>query len=121
MGRTNALFIVFLIQAANMFLFTFYTTIPGLLAGSIVAGLAYGALFALFPAATADFFGLKNLGVNYGLIFTGFGVAGIVGPVMGGMAADHTGAYNISYVISAIMLITGALLVKRIKTRMPRS
>jgi MFS transporter, OFA family, oxalate/formate antiporter len=121
MGRTNALFIVFLIQAANMFLFAFYTTIPALLAGSIIAGLAYGALFALFPAATADFFGLSNLGVNYGLIFTGFGVAGIVGPVMGGMAADYTGTYNVSYVISAIMLLAGAVLVKSIKIKMPQN
>jgi MFS transporter, OFA family, oxalate/formate antiporter len=107
-GRTNALFIVFLIQAANMFLFTYYQSIPALIAGSVVAGLAYGALFALFPAATADFFGLKNLGVNYGLVFTGFGVAGIVGPVMGGLVADITGAYTVSYIISAGMLLTGA-------------
>ncbi len=114
-GRTNALLIVFIIQAINMFLFSFYQSIPALIAGSVIAGLAYGSLFALFPAATADFFGVNNLGVNYGLVFTGWGVAGIIGPILGGLVADITGTYNISYVVSAIMLIIGAILVKQIK------
>lgn len=114
-GRTRALLLVFLIQAVNMFAFSFYTEIPTLIAGSALAGLAYGALFALFPAATADLFGLKNLGVNYGLVFTGWGVAGIIGPIVGGLVADATGSYNISYVTSAVMLVIGALLVLRMK------
>jgi OFA family oxalate/formate antiporter-like MFS transporter len=78
-GRTVALLIVFVIQAINMFLFPFYTTIPLLIIGASDAGLAYGSLFALFPSITADYFGVKNLGVNYGLVFTGWGIAGIVG------------------------------------------
>lgn len=114
-GRTRALLLVFLIQAVNMFAFSFYTEIPTLIAGSALAGLAYGALFALFPAATADLFGLKNLGVNYGLVFTGWGVAGIIGPIVGGLVADATGSYNISYITSAVMLVIGALLVLRMK------
>jgi MFS transporter, OFA family, oxalate/formate antiporter len=113
-GRTNALFIVFLIQAANMLLFYYYQSIPSLIAGSVIAGLAYGALFALFPAATADFFGLRNLGVNYGLVFTGFGVAGLVGPVIGGIVVDLTGIYRASYLVSSVMLVIGAILVKKI-------
>jgi MFS transporter, OFA family, oxalate/formate antiporter len=114
-GRTNALFVVFIIQAANMSIFGLYQGIPSIIAGSAIAGLAYGALFALFPAASADFFGLRNLGVNYGILFTGFGVAGIAGPVMGGLAVDYTGTYTASYLVSAVMLVTGAILVKSIK------
>jgi MFS transporter, OFA family, oxalate/formate antiporter len=114
-GRTNALLMVFLLQALNMFAFSFMDSQPLLIAGTAVAGLSYGALFALFPATTADFFGIKNLGVNYGLIFTGWGVAGIVGPLLGGQVADLTGTYNVSYVVAGIMLLLGALLVKFIK------
>jgi OFA family oxalate/formate antiporter-like MFS transporter len=54
-GRTAAFLIVFIIQAVNMFLFPFYTTIPLLIIGASVAGLAYGSLFALFPSITADY------------------------------------------------------------------
>lgn len=115
MGRTSAMLLMFLIQAANMFAFSFYTTIPLLAVGSAVAGLAYGALFALFPAATADFFGIKNMGVNYGIIFTGWGFAGVLGPMVGGLVVDATGSYNYSYLVAGVMLVLGVVLVKIIK------
>jgi MFS transporter, OFA family, oxalate/formate antiporter len=115
LGRTNALLLVFLIQAANMFLFALLTTVPLLVIGLATAGLAYGALFALFPACTADFFGIKNLGVNYGIVFTSWGIAGIIGPLLAGRVADLTGTYNTSYIVAGVMLLGAALLVKLIK------
>jgi len=111
-GRTTSMFLFFLIQAANMFLFSYYQSVPLLITGTIVAGWAYGALFSVFPAATGDFFGMKNFGVNYGLIFCGWGVGGVVGPLLGGFVADVTGTYSISYIVSAIMLLMGAAIVK---------
>jgi OFA family oxalate/formate antiporter-like MFS transporter len=62
------------------------------------------------PAATADFYGMKNLGVNYGFLFTGFGVAGVFGPLLGGKIRDLTGSYSTSYTISALMLLVGTVL-----------
>lgn len=114
-GRTNALLMVFLLQAANMFVFSYFTTIPLLIVGVSVAGIAYGALFSLFPSTTADFFGIKNLGVNYGWVFTSWGIAGIIGPILAGRVADMTGTYTMSYMVAGGMLLLGALLVKLIK------
>jgi MFS transporter, OFA family, oxalate/formate antiporter len=114
-GRTNAMLIVFVIQMVNMFAFSYYLSVPLLIMGSAVAGLAYGALFSLFPSTTADFYGIKNLGVNYGLVFTGWGIAGIIGPVVGGMVADATGTYTISYIVAGVMLLIGAVMVKLVK------
>ncbi|HNX56606.1 MAG TPA: OFA family MFS transporter, partial [Prolixibacteraceae bacterium] len=79
MGRTKAMMLVFMIQAVNMFAFTLYTSIPLLIIGAVIAGLAYGSVFSLFPTTTAEFFGIKNMGVNYGMIFTGWGFAGVFG------------------------------------------
>jgi OFA family oxalate/formate antiporter-like MFS transporter len=62
------------------------------------------------PAATADFYGVRNLGVNYGLIFTAFGVAGVLGPLLGGRIRDVAGSYTMSYTISACMLLLAAVL-----------
>jgi OFA family oxalate/formate antiporter-like MFS transporter len=115
-GRSTAMMIVFILQAANMFVFSFYDTIPLLILGAALAGLAYGALFTLFPTTTADFFGMKNLGVNYGIIFTGWGIAGIVGPMVAGMVNDATGAYTISYYVSGALLIIAVVLVKFMKS-----
>ncbi|HKM93416.1 MAG TPA: OFA family MFS transporter [Prolixibacteraceae bacterium] len=114
-GRTNSLLTVFALQAVNMFVFSFYTSVPLLIVGVSVAGIAYGALFALYPSTTADFFGLKNLGVNYGFMFTSWGIAGIIGPILAGKVADLTGNYTVSYIVAGSMLILGALLVKFIK------
>jgi MFS transporter, OFA family, oxalate/formate antiporter len=115
MGRTNALLLVFLIQAGTMFIFSMLNSMVLLGAGFALAGLSYGALFALFPATTADFFGLKNLGVNYGIIFTSWGIAGIVGPLLAGRVADLTGNYTLSYIVAGGMLLIAALIVKFIK------
>jgi OFA family oxalate/formate antiporter-like MFS transporter len=114
-GRTSAMMLVFTIQAINMFLFNFYTTIPLLVIGAAVAGMSYGALFSLFPSTTADFFGLKNLGVNYGLVFTGWGTAGVIGPILGGLVKDITGTYSISYIVAGVLLSIGVVMVKTIK------
>ncbi|HBL71572.1 MAG TPA: oxalate:formate antiporter [Bacteroidales bacterium] len=114
-GRTNAMLIAFGLQAVNMFVFALFNSIPLLIAGTAIAGLAYGSIFSLFPAITADFFGIKNLGVNYGIIFTGWGVAGVIGPIIGGRVADMTGTYNGSYIVAGVMLVIGVLLVKLIK------
>lgn len=114
-GRSTSMMIVFVLQAANMFVFSFYDTIPLLVLGAALAGLAYGALFTLFPTTTADFFGVKNLGVNYGIIFTGWGIAGIVGPMIAGMVNDATGTYTISYYVSGSLLIIAVILVKLMK------
>lgn len=114
-GRTQTMILALVLQAVNMFLFSHYTTPALLIFGSAFTGLCYGTMFTLMPAATADFYGLRNLGVNYGLLFTAFGVAGVFGPVLGGRIRDHFGSYTHSYTISAILLLVGAGLAFLVK------
>jgi MFS transporter, OFA family, oxalate/formate antiporter len=109
-GRTNTMVLAFVLQAVNMFVFSYYTTPSLLIFGSAFTGLCYGTIFTLFPATTADFYGIRNLGVNYGLVFTGFGVAGVIGPMLGGKIRDAFGNYHNAFVISAVMLLIGAAL-----------
>lgn len=114
-GRTQTMILALVLQAVNMFLFSRYTTPALLIFGSAFTGLCYGTMFTLMPAATADFYGLRNLGVNYGLLFTAFGVAGVFGPILGGKIRDHFGSYAHSYTISAILLLVGAGLASLVK------
>ncbi len=73
-GRTQTMILAFVLQAINMFAFVHYTT-PGMVVfGASFTGLCYGAIFTLMPSASAEFYGVRNLGVNYGLLFTAFGV-----------------------------------------------
>jgi OFA family oxalate/formate antiporter-like MFS transporter len=109
-GRPKTMVAAFLLQAVNMFVFNFYRDPTSLLFASAFTGLCYGTIFTLFPATTADFYGVRNLGVNYGLMFTAFGVAGVVGPIVGGAIRDHFGAYSYAYIVSGVLLVVGALL-----------
>ncbi|MFZ2197722.1 MAG: OFA family MFS transporter, partial [Thermodesulfovibrionales bacterium] len=109
-GRIKTLMLVFLSQAAVMFFFSKFSTVETFIVGSAVVGFSYGACLALFPSATADFWGTKNLGLNYGIMFTAWGVGGVFGPLMAGKIADLTGSYNIGYFISAALMIIAAIL-----------
>jgi OFA family oxalate/formate antiporter-like MFS transporter len=60
----------------------------GLYLGATLIGFNFGGNFALFAAATADYFGNRNVGTNYPLVFLAYGVGGIVGPILGGVAGD---------------------------------
>jgi OFA family oxalate/formate antiporter-like MFS transporter len=102
--------LAFVLQALNMFAFIYYTTPALLIFGAAFTGLCYGTIFTLFPATMADFYGVKNLGVNYGLVFTGFGVAGVIGPMLGGKIRDTFGNYHNAFTIAAFMLLAGAVL-----------
>ena len=71
-------------------------------------GLNFGGNFALFPSATADYFGKRNFGSNYGWIFTAYGVAGILGPVVGGVLFDVTGEYLLAFVFAGLLCFMAA-------------
>ena len=51
-----------------------------LLTGLCLAAFAYGGYLALMPSLTADYFGSKNIGANYGLVFSAWGICGFVVP-----------------------------------------
>jgi OFA family oxalate/formate antiporter-like MFS transporter len=78
------MFILFALQAVLVSTFVYTTTWSTIMVYAVMAliGLCFGANFALFPSATADFFGTKNVGVNYGAVFTAYGVGGILGPML---------------------------------------
>ena len=84
-GRKLALFAMCLFQGVIMLLFyKMGASKMGLIVGACIIGFNFGGNFALFPVATADFFGNKNVGTNYGWVFLAYGVAGIAGPQVAG-------------------------------------
>ncbi|MHB8901719.1 MAG: L-lactate MFS transporter [Thermoguttaceae bacterium] len=114
-GRQRTLFGCFVVQTAFMLLLSRATkdsplaSMSVLAAISAVIGANYGANLALFPSITKDYYGLKNFGVNYGLMFTAWGVAGFVFPLLSGRLHDtyHTFAY--SFYVAAILLAVAAV------------
>jgi OFA family oxalate/formate antiporter-like MFS transporter len=61
------------------------------------------------PAITADYYGPKNLGLNYGLVFMGWGIAFFV-PQLAGYIYDATGSFNAAFYLSGGLLVAAVLL-----------
>ncbi|MBP2026682.1 MFS family permease [Acetoanaerobium pronyense] len=103
-GRLKTMMIFFAIQAINMLVFSTYTSTLGISIGTAIAGLSYGSLLCLFPSVIADYYGVKNFGANYGVLFTAWGVSGVIGPIIAGTVVDVTGSFTLSYTISSVLL-----------------
>ena len=88
-GRRAAITMMCALQGVVMIAFFFIGgSVAGLCLGAAIIGFNFGGNFALFPAATADYFGNKNVGTNYPFVFLAYGVGGIVGPILGGYMGD---------------------------------
>lgn len=109
-GRVVTLSIVFVMQAIVMFFFSQFHTAATFIAGAALVGFNYGACLSLFPSTAADYWGTKNLGMNYGILFTAWGVGGVFGPILAGKIADATGSYAAAFNIAGALLMFAALL-----------
>ncbi|MCK4538864.1 MAG: OFA family MFS transporter [Candidatus Krumholzibacteria bacterium] len=107
-GRKNAIVLMSLIQGVMMIAFFFVGgTEWGLYLGAAVIGFNFGGNFALFPAATADYFGNKNVGTNYPWVFMAYGVGGLVGPILGGRMGDSQ-AWMYAFIPAGIACLVAA-------------
>ncbi len=108
-GRGKAMAILYVLQAIALFFFNSFTTVLPIFTAACTIYFSYGAMAAVYPSACADNYGTVNLGLNYGILFSAWGVGGIFGPILGGRIADATGSYHIAFVVSGIILLVAAL------------
>ncbi|KGP76644.1 hypothetical protein JT05_03685 [Desulfosporosinus sp. Tol-M] len=80
-GRTKTLMVLFVICGLTMLCLKMLTG-TSILIGICLIGLCFGGFLALYPSLTADYFGTKNLGMNYGSVFMAYGIAGVGGPML---------------------------------------
>lgn len=76
----------------------------------------YGTQLSVNASTTSDFWGTKNAGINYGLLFTAWGVAGIIGPYIGGQLFDKFKNYQAAFSTGAVLSVVAlgfALLARR--------
>lgn len=112
-GRPSTLFGAFVLQIGallSLYLFKGGAGWAALMPILLLVGANYGANLALFPAATKEFFGLANFGMNYGVLFSAWGAAGLVMPWANGKITDLTGSGDLTYFIIIGLLAVGAAL-----------
>lgn len=107
-GRTATFVAMFLFQTVVMFILGSLKSEVSLAVAASLVGFNFGGNFALFPSATADLFGARNLGANYGWVFTSYGIAGVVGIYAGNIAIQKTGSYQAAFMLAAVMCLISA-------------
>ena len=115
LGRKLSIVIMTASQGVLVILFPFMAGTTALLyLGATLIGFNFGGNFALFPTITADTFGTKNVGKNYGWVFLAYGVGGIFGPIMGGKLGDM-GNFPLAFMIAGIGCLVAAAIIFFVK------
>lgn len=128
-GRAHTLAVLFLFQALLMF--TAVSVIGNDSSSALILvmlatfiGFNYGSNLALFPALTKDLWGITHFGMNYGILFTAWGIGGFVMSRASEVIRVETGSFANSFITAGILLIIGAaltfLLTSHPKKRMRR-
>lgn len=93
-------------QTASAFLVVFLATL---------IGFNYGANLALFPSFAKDFWGIKNFGVNYGVLFTAWGVGGFIMSRISQTLQASTNTFSTSLQAAGALLLVGTAMTFMIK------
>jgi nitrate/nitrite transporter NarK len=79
-------------------------------------GFSYGSNLCLFPSFAKDLWGLKSFGINYGILFSAWGIGGFVMSRVSQMMVTATGNFNSAFVLAAMLCVLAAGLTFLIKT-----
>lgn len=120
LGRLRTLQIMVFISAVAMpALFLLRQNVVPFFVLIFVVYWCYGTQLSLFASTTADFYGTRNLGLNYGVLFTAWGAAGTLGPAIAGRVYDRFGDYRYAFFAAAAFAVIalGALMAAKAPAR----
>ena len=116
MGRMRTLFLIFLICGVAVLLYNVISSFSGYYwIGISLVGLCFGGFLAIFPCIIADFYGTKCMGVNYGFLFTAYGVGGLLGNIFAPQVLQKTKSYSLAFVVAGILCLAGAAITFMIR------
>jgi MFS family permease len=118
LGRINVLRVMIGISMVAMpALYAAGSNVALLYAAVFVVYWCYGTQLSVNGVAASDFWGTRNAGVNYGILFTAWGVAGIIGPRIGGVLYDRYHNYQAAFYAAAVL--AGIALLCELGARRP--
>jgi OFA family oxalate/formate antiporter-like MFS transporter len=122
LGRETTMVVAFLLQAACLCL----VVLLGQRSGGwfaltlVLVYFTWGEIYALFPSASADYFGSRHATSNYSVLYTAKGVASIIGGWFGAFLFERTGTWSVGFYGSALMALTAAFLAIRLRASSSR-
>lgn len=107
-GRLNTLMCVYGLTAITLLYMSLgIMNYPMFLATTSIMGFCFGGYLALYPSVTADYYGTKNLGINYGLMYQGYGISAFVGAFLVNLLP-----FQIAFIVAAVCCIAAIIMAK---------
>ena len=89
--------------------------------GLALTGFCFGGIMGIYPGFTAAQFGTKNNSVNYGIMFIGFALAGLFGPMAMNIIYNAGGRYQPAFLVCAVLAVAGELLIFLLDKRLKKA
>ncbi len=109
-GRLNVLRLMIAISMIAMpILYSVGGSVGPLYVMVFIVYWCFGTQLSVNASTCSDFWGTKNAGINYGMLFTAYGVAGIIGPKIAGWAFDKYKNYQTAFYWAAGLALVALL------------
>lgn len=108
-GRKRAVCGIILITMASILTMIIAQGVLFIICIAAIA-FGFGGAAGVYPAITADNFGTKHMGINYGCVMVGFGVSALIFPIISSMLVK-SGVYTASFLVAAASCVVALILV----------
>lgn len=120
-GRYISITLMYILSAVMLIVLNMASTLPVFLIATASIASSFGGILGIMPSVTAENFGAKRLGINYGILFTAYGLAAIVGPLSASIAKESSGgSYSTAYIIASVMNVVGILIAMYIMNKVKK-
>lgn len=110
LGRYITLVLMYLTSGIMLLILNIAQDFTLFVVGVCGIALGFGGFLGIFPSVTADKFGAKYLSVNYGIIFTAYGLAAFIGPRLAAVVKESSGGdYGLAFIIASVMNVVGII------------
>ena len=119
-GRLKTLCIVLLISAVAMPVLFFGREHVVLLYLALgVVYYCYGTQLSVYASTSADFYGTRYLGLNYGILILAWGIAGVIGPMIASYVFVARGEYRWAFFAAGAISFAAFVLLFAAKPQRP--
>ncbi|QNO13727.1 OFA family MFS transporter [Alkalicella caledoniensis] len=107
LGRLNVVLITFILTSITMlFMSIFPLNFITYMISIAIITLCFGGLMTIYPTISGEYYGIKNLGANYAIIFQAYGISALLGPAL----ASYIGDLRVTFAVAGGLSIVGAAL-----------
>ncbi len=120
--RRAILATIYLVRGLGFFALVMVGAHWELYAAATIGGVVWAGSIALSSAILADVYGVRLVGVLYGLAYLGHQVGGMISSWLGGWAYETFGTHWVAFGSAGVLLLAAALISLRLPARgMPRA